>query len=106
MKEATTTLITTKQALRGLGDIIKRQSESIEIKDVEILRLKAKSATLMGELGKASREITKLNAENSAFDKAISGYFMWLGAKIREGTLIDPELAKEELRNRMTLKTE
>jgi hypothetical protein len=56
---------------------------------------------LVKEVKEKDREIKELKVENSSYDKGTSGFFMWLGAKMRENQLIDPGTARDELRERL-----
>jgi hypothetical protein len=61
--------------------------------------LKADSCYI--EAARMKAEIREKDQEIAEFDKALSGFRMWLSAKNRENVLLDPDEVKEELENRI-----
>jgi hypothetical protein len=49
----------------------------------------------------SNKHRTEKDREIAEFDKALSGFRMWLSAKNRESVLLDPDEVKEELEARI-----
>jgi hypothetical protein len=73
----------------------------IKEKDQEIAFLTDIAATRFEHMKAQGKEIAELKAENLGYDKALSGFRMWLSAKNRENVLLDPDEVKGELEQRI-----